>query len=166
MPFQVLVLGTGSRYAARVYTKEGFKHLLGGLNEATKGYNADDEGEWIMARRVSQGSIVPFLPGEFHDKSCTAGDIEVEPLQRRHLASLVLLLTCTESYGGKLPMVGIDTGIEAEEALLKLLASDQIKCFVAIHVKSRRPHGIKVQLDGKENLFAVTEAAKNKLDSC
>ena len=166
MPVPVLVLGTGSRHAARVYTKEGFHHLLGGLEEATRGYNPDDEGEWMMARRVSQGSMVPFLPGDFHDKSCKAGDLEVEPLQRHHLPGLVLLLCCTESCQGKLTMVGIDTGIEAEGALLKLLASDQIKCFVAVHAKSRRPYGIKVVVDGKENLFAITEAAEDKLNSC
>ena len=73
MPVPVLVLGTGSKHAARVYSKDGFHHLLGGLSEATKGYNPDDEGGWMMVRRVSQGSIVPFLPGDFHDKSCTAG---------------------------------------------------------------------------------------------
>ena len=161
-----MVLGTGSKHAARVYTKEGFNHLLGGLSEATRGYNPDDEGEWIMVRAVSQGSIVPFLPGDFHDNSCTVADIEVEPLQRCHLAGLVLLLCCTESCHGKLTMVGIETGVEAEGALLKLLASDQIKCFVAIHAKSRQPCGIKVVLDGTENLFAVTEAAENKLNSC
>ena len=159
-------MGTGSKHAARVYIKEGFKHLLGGLAEATRGYNPDDEGEWMMVRAVSQGSIVPFLPGDFHDNSCTVADIEVEPLQRCHLAGLVLLLCCTESCHGKLTMVGIETGVEAEGALLKLLASDQIKCFVAIHAKSRQPCGIKVVLDGTENLFAVTEAAENKLNSC
>ena len=159
-------MGTGSKHAARVYTKEGFNHLLGGLYEATRGYNPDDEGEWMMVRAVSQGSIVPFLPGDFHDNSCTVADIEVEPLQRCHLAGLVLLLCCTESCHGKLTMVGIETGVEAEGALLKLLASDQIKCFVAIHAKSRQPCGIKVVLDGTENLFAVTEAAENKLNSC
>ena len=159
-------MGTGSKHAARVYTKEGFNHLLGGLSEATRGYNPDDEGEWIMVRAVSQGSIVPFLPGDFHDNSCTVADIEVEPLQRCHLAGLVLLLCCTESCHGKLTMVGIETGVEAEGALLKLLASDQIKCFVAIHAKSRQPCGIKVVLDGKENLFALTEAAEIKLNSC
>ena len=63
-------------------------------------------------------------------------------------------------------MIGIDTGVESEEALLKLLVSDQIKCFVATHAKSRRLYGIKVLLDGKENLFAITEAAENKLNSC
>ena len=120
----------------------------------------------MMVRAVSQGSIVPFLPGDFHDNSCTVADIEVEPLQRCHLAGLVLLLCCTESCHGKLTMVGIETGVEAEGALLKLLASDQIKCFVAIHAKSRQPCGIKVVLDGTENLFTVTEAAENKLNSC
>ena len=150
-----------------MYTKEGFNHLLGGLEVPTKGYNPDDEGEWMMVRRVSQGSMVPFLPGDFHDKSCTAGDLEVEPLQRHHLPGLVLLLCCTESCQGKLTMVGIEPGSRPRGALLKLLdAADQIKCFVAIHIKSRRPYGIKVVLDGNENLFAVTEAAKEKLNSC
>ena len=41
-----------------------------------------------------------------------------------------------------------------------------MECFVAIHAKSRRPYGIKVVVDGKENLFAVTEAAEDKLNSC
>ena len=166
-PIQVLVLGTGSKYAARVYTKEGFTHLLGGLSEATRGYNPDDEGEWMMVRTVRQGSLVPSLPGDFYNKSCTAADIEVEPLQRHHLASLVLLLCSTESCS-KLILAGIDTGIEAEGALLKLLASNnRIKCFVAINTKSRHPHGIKVLLDdGKEDLFAISDAAEHKLNSC
>ena len=159
------MLGTGSSYAAKVYGREGFKHLLGGLGEEARGYNPDDEGEWIMVRNVREGRIVPFVLEDFYDKSCTAADIEVEPLHLHHLASLVLLLCCTEAHG-KLTMADIDTGIEAEGALLKLLASDQIECFVAVHAKSRRPYGIKVVLDGKENLFAITEAAEDKLNSC
>ena len=75
---KVLVLGTGSRHAARVYIKEGFDHLLGGLSEARRGYNPEDEGEWMMVRRVRQGNIVPFLPADFYDKSCTVADIEVD----------------------------------------------------------------------------------------
>ena len=123
----------------------------------------------MMVRTVRQGSLVPSLPGDFYDKSCTAADIEVELLQRHHLAGLVLLLCITEESSNKLTLAGIDTGIEAEGALLKLLASDdnRIKCFVAIDRKSRHPHGIKVLLDdGKEDLFAISEAAENKLNSC
>ena len=63
------MLGTGSRHAARVYIKEGFNHLLGGLSEATKGYNPEDEGEWMMVRRVDQGNIAPFLPDDFYDQT-------------------------------------------------------------------------------------------------
>ena len=37
-----------------------------------------------------------MLLGDFYDKSCTAADIKVEPLQCHHLASLVLLL-CSQS---------------------------------------------------------------------
>ena len=168
-PIQVLVLGTGSEHAARVYTKEGFNHLLGGLSQATKGYNPDDEGEWMMVRTVRQGSLVPSLPGDFYDKSCTAADIEVEPLQCHHLASLVLLLCSTVETFCKLTFAGIDTGIKPRGALLKLLEpnNNRIKCFVAIDSKSRHPHGIKVLLDdGKEDLFAISEAAENKLNSC
>ena len=161
------MLGTGSSYAAKVYTREGFKHLLGGLGEEARGYNPDDEGEWIMVRNVREGRIVPFVLEDFYDKSCTAADIEVEPLHLHHLASLVLLLCCTEAHG-KLTMADIDTGIEAEGALLKLLASTNRSkcCSVAIDAKSTRPHGIKVVKDEKENIFALTETAFVKLNNC
>ena len=46
----ILILGTGSPHAAKVYAKHGFKHLNGGLDSGKKGYNPDDMGEWIMIR--------------------------------------------------------------------------------------------------------------------
>ena len=67
-------------------------------------------------------------------------------------------------------LAGIDTGIEAEEALLKLLVSDNFQCIVAVHTESRRPYGIKVVLVNndvkKENVFAIIAAAEHKLMSC
>ena len=35
-----------------MYQKEGFQHLLGGLEGGTRGYNREDLGEWLMVRRV------------------------------------------------------------------------------------------------------------------
>ena len=100
---------------------------------------------------------------------CSKDDLNVEHLHQHHLAGLVLLLCSTEDYN-KLPLAGIDTGIEAEEVLLKLLVSDNFQCFVAVHTESRRAYGIKVVLVNidveKQNIFAIIAAAEHKLKSC
>jgi hypothetical protein len=49
------VLGTGSPHAAKMYAKQGFVHLAGGL-DGKKGYNPDDQGEWIMVRSAPPGN--------------------------------------------------------------------------------------------------------------
>ena len=166
----MLVLGTGSRHAAKVYSREGFGHLRGGLEEAAKGYNKEDEGEWMMVRTRDKGAgIVPSLPENFYNGMCSKDDLKVEHLHQHHLAGLVLLLCSTED-SNKLPLAGIDTGIEAEEVLLKLLVSDNFQCFVAVHTESRRAYGIKVVLVNidveKQNIFAIIAAAEHKLKSC
>ena len=166
----MLVLGTGSRYAAKVYSREGFGHLRGGLEELAKGYNKEDEGEWMMVRTRDKGAgIVPSLPENFYNGMCSKDDLKVEQLHQHHLAGLVLLL-CSTGDSNKLPLAGIDMGIEAEEVLLKLLVSDNFQCFVAVHTESRRPYGIKVVLVNndveKENVFAIIAAAEHKLMSC
>ena len=167
----MLVLGTGSRYAAKVYSREGFGHLRGGLEELAKGYNKEDEGEWMMVRTRDKGAgIVPSLPENFYNGMCSKDDLKVEQLHQHHLAGLVLLL-CSTGDSNKLPLAGIGTGIEAEEGLLKLLVSDNFQCFVAVHTESRRPYGIKVVLVNnndveKQNVFAIIAAAEHKLMSC
>ena len=166
----MLVLGTGSRHAAKVYSSEGFGHLRGGLEEAAKGYNKEDEGEWMMVRtRDKAAGIVPSLPENFYNSMCSKDDLKVEHLHQHHLAGLVLLL-CSTADSNKLPLAGIDTGIEAEEVLLKLLVADNFQCFVAVHTESRCPNGIKVVLVNndveKQNVFALVAAAEHKLMSC
>ena len=125
----------------------------------------------MMVRTKDKGAgIVPSLTENFYNRMCSKDDLKVEHLHQHHLAGLVLLL-CSTGDSNKLPLAGIDTGIEAEEVLLKLLVSDNFQCFVAVHVKSRRPYGIKVVLVNnndveKENVFAIIAAAEHKLKNC
>ena len=96
-PSSLVVLGTGSPHAARVYAREGFLHLLGGLEGGHRGYNVEDLGEWIMARRRQEG-VVGKEEGEvvasLFSCSGSSSDFHVEELRRGHLAGLVLALCC------------------------------------------------------------------------
>ena len=64
----ILILGTGSPHAAKVYAKHGFKHLNGGLDSGKKGYNPDDKGEWIMIRGEFDASTYVYFSCHHHDK--------------------------------------------------------------------------------------------------
>lgn len=119
----LMVLGTGSPFAAKTYQKHGFVHLAGGLDAGKKGYNPDDQGEWIMVRHArgdapGNGSgwkaehFPPLPEGE---------SFQFEPLSREHWAGLVLLLNAFEQEQDKLPQAlptPVMDGIGAEEAIV------------------------------------------------
>ena len=69
----ILILGTGSPHAAKVYAKHGFKHLNGGLDSGKKGYNPDDKGEWIMIRGEFDASTYVYFSCHHHDKKKIEG---------------------------------------------------------------------------------------------
>lgn len=151
----VLVLGTGSPYAASVYQKEGFSHLNGGLSTGACGYNPDDQGEWIMLRWRAAGGLPPrndlaAFRAAHYSASTAADDFSVVPLARRHWAGLVLLLTAFPGEG-KLLSAGIHDGLEAEERLVELInaaaASSSNMCLVALHRTSGCVHGFAVALE-------------------
>ena len=61
----MLLLGTGSPHAAKLYEGYGFETILGDLGSgARRGYNPEDQGEVIMIRRgESRGNPEGFLEG-------------------------------------------------------------------------------------------------------
>lgn len=125
-PSSLLVLGTGSPYAAKTYQKHGFVHLAGGLDGGVKGYNPEDAGEWIMIRSRSLKGSASFNAADYFAESATEdpADYVVEPLAQYHWAELVLLLNAFEvqEVGGKLPAAGIGDGLDAEEKVLQLIS--------------------------------------------
>ena len=154
----------GSPHAAKMYSREGFHHLLGGLEGGSKGYNKEDLGEWLMVRWKAQTGEITSLPGDFYGHDPRPADFRIEELQRRHLAGLVLLLAAQEG-DSKLSSCDIHTGLEAEEGLLKLLASTTASGLVAVHVGSGRIHGICVKKEGREEKYVVSRGAGQALTS-
>jgi hypothetical protein len=131
----VLLLGTGSPHAAATYAKNGFVPLAGAsataaaaglalrtplpLDTGSVGYNPDDLGELMMVRTVDGRTFVPssHYDGEGLD---AAASFSVEQLRRAHWAELVLLMVSFEG-SAKLPVAGIDSGLESEERLCALM---------------------------------------------
>ncbi len=146
-----LVLGTGSPHAAKMYQSHGFAHLAGGLDAGKKGYNPDDQGEWIMIRPPGGGrgggnsvggsssngssstdggfdaaTFYATAPGAAASASSSSLFV-AEPLQRKHWAELCVLFNAfplTESdraSGGKFPAAQITDGIAVEEQMVALI---------------------------------------------
>jgi len=159
-----MVLGTGSRTAANIYFSCGFHGLNGGLSQAAKGYNDNDEGEWIMVRdskRVpSLGPMLevnePFDIGAY----LLPGSVMAESLGRRHWGAAVLLLNVAPG-ARKLGLFGIDDGLNAELRLAQAVR-DGDPVTVAVHTESRRIFGIAFhdKLSGLE-VYTIGPAAIN-----
>eukprot|EP00938_MAST-03A_sp_MAST-3A-sp1_P001822 g1822.t1 len=156
----ILILGTGSPHAAKVYAKHGFKHLNGGLDSGKKGYNPDDMGEWIMIRGEFDAST-------YYCDSST--ELELEPLRRTHWAALVLLMNAMSTKSDKLPSLGITDGTEAEEAIVALMnrvchhkykVNDYDRFTRVCLDKSNRVLGICVNRD---DFYAANKQAESKL---
>lgn len=150
-----LILGTGSRHAAKVYGRNGFVHLAGGLDSDKKGYNPDDAGEWIMIRP-------PPGNGAFELKAFVRGcynlqgkkeQFEIRPVSRENEADLIFLFNVesAETNAAKLPSAGIMDGTEAEEAVVKLLNEADAtedptdRPVVCIDRVTKRVHGIALK---------------------
>ena len=173
-----LVLGTGSPHAARTYAKEGFCGLLGGLDKGKKGYNPDDQGEWIMLRRRGAAAVsAEDFRAEFFSVGAPAEQFVVEPLSRAHWAGVVLLFTAfgpaaaEEGEGGKLALMGVDDGLESEERCCELMNSvcgeeaagasaHYQRACVAIHGATGRVHGIRVWVAGGASGAYVVPSCK------
>merc|ERR1712048_1189015 len=130
-----LILGTGSRTAAKIYADHGFRGLNGGLNQGVQGYNPNDEGEWIMVRDAERmDSSVSLMEGNMRFDEADyvlPGDILVEPLGRRHWGAAVLLLNMLPG-AMKLRAFGIDDGLIAELRLAQAIR-DCEPVSVAVH---------------------------------
>ena len=151
----VLILGTGSPTAARIYQRHGFAHLMGGF-DGKRGYNPEDMGEWMLARVVSgDGRLVPFRPEEHYaGRDAPASAFVLEPLRRGHWAELCLLFTSFEA-SGKCAAAGIDDGLEAEEKLCQLMNRSAAAAptarpvaWVARHGSDGRVHACRVLAEG------------------
>lgn len=169
----VVVLGTGSPHAAKVYQMEGFTHLLGGLDECMKGYNVDDMGEWIMVRdTLTMKSCVDKDKDPFHTRFFTddpkISNFSLEPLTPSQLPGLVVLFTSNDKRR-KMVSIGIDTGLEAEEALLKLMMEERLgqgrKSTVVVHHHTKHIHGLAVQDSTMVTYYAATTGAAELIET-
>lgn len=138
-----LILGTGSRSAAAIYASNGFRGLNGSLDGA-KGYNPEDEGEWIMLRDAedpSPSSVeAPNVGFDVGAYFVPGGELRVEALARSHWGAACLLLNM-QPAGGKLPKFGIDDGLNAELRLVQAMRDGE-PVAVAAHEESGRVFGI------------------------
>ena len=162
----VVVLGTGSPHAAKVYQRESFTHLLGGLDMEMKGYNVDDMGEWIMVRdtfSLKRNMIEDPFHLKFFIEDSNLDNYSCVPLAPSHLPGLVLLFTCKDEQK-KMLSIGVDTGLEAEEAVLRLLADkkqQEAEYVVVVHQPSNQVQG----LAGGDMHYAVTEGATKWIET-
>ena len=138
------LLGTGNPAAAAGYSKLGFSHLNGGLEGETKGYNENDQGEWMMVRTSAETTGTHL---SLYDAGLTPGTkYRCAALGREHWAAAVLLLNAFPHYSAprgtelrvegeaheqakpgidKLPTSGLRDGLNAEDLFLRdILASD------------------------------------------
>jgi len=155
-----LVLGTGSPGAAKLYRRLGFEHLNGGLDRMNKrGYNPEDRGEWIMIRKppnaAAERSAASLLKSYYYSASEDPNDFAMQALRRHHWAELVLLFNVQDSDFRKLPVLGIDDGVGAEEAMLRVInrvesrrqrsmRTDASNVYVCVDRKHCRVHAICV----------------------
>ena len=154
-----LVLGTGSPHAAQLYANNGFVHCNGGLDQATKGYNPDDVGEWIMIRppcgsgssSSSSSSGSSSSPSGFDreqfilDFYCHEEQeelFELVQLDRCYWAELCLLFNLDVEDANKLKSQGISTGVQVEEQMLKMINEKCPRNFVCLDRAMGRVHGV------------------------
>ena len=154
-----LVLGTGSPHAAQLYANNGFVHCNGGLDQATKGYNPDDVGEWIMIRppcgsgssSSSSSSGSSSSPSGFDreqfilDFYCHEEQeelFELVQLDRCYWAELCLLFNLDVKDANKLKSQGISTGVQVEEQMLKMINEKCPRNFVCLDRAMGRVHGV------------------------
>lgn len=142
-----LLLGTGSRGAAKVYASLGFRGLAGSLHGGAKGYNPDDEGEWMMLRDAEQAEPVDIaseaacanVPFDL-EGYVAPGPVVVEALRQCHWGAATLLMNIAEGRD-KLRSFGIDEGLNAEVRLAKAFW-DGDRVTVAVHGATRRILGM------------------------
>ena len=155
------VLGTGSPFAAKTYQENGFGHLAGGFDtNGPKGYNPDDLGEWIMIRPAR------FDPVTFYSIP-ESENLCVIPVKREHYTQLVLLFNARDegSESKKCLALDIETGIQAEEKLIKFFQSSKFRqnertlCYVAVF--GARVHGVAAYRDDTSHMWD-TYACENK----
>eukprot|EP00658_Telonema_sp_P-2_P022206 TRINITY_DN1886_c0_g1_i1.p1 TRINITY_DN1886_c0_g1~~TRINITY_DN1886_c0_g1_i1.p1 ORF type:complete len:327 (-),score=66.27 TRINITY_DN1886_c0_g1_i1:108-1088(-) len=148
-----LVLATGNPNAANLYKQLGFYPL-----------SDDPEAKQVMARGVHPGfdpqraflgtvnrrTIHVSFEHEYYTNN--GGMCVVEPIRRQHIGGCMLLLN---TPGGpsppKLPGLGVETGLEAESAILKsILAHNagEMVCAVAVDPSNRRIHAIGCKRTG------------------
>jgi GNAT superfamily N-acetyltransferase len=144
---KVCVLGTGSAHAAKMYSREGFVRIAGGLaGSGPKGYNPGDGCEHIMQRSTM---ATPFAAVD-HYALAEGAEFEVEVADRRHFADLALLFFVNEG-AGTLDILGISHGVLAEEPLTALACDIEAGKFSATVAVAKTPggaqrvHGIRVQ---------------------
>ena len=159
------VLGTGSPFAAKTYQENGFFHLAGGFDtNGPKGYNPDDLGEWIMIRSCKSQKFDPSIYYSISKQD----QLNVVPVKTTHYTQLVLLFNAiNEGDVKKCVALGIESGIQAEEKLIKFFQSKVFKksqktlCYVA--VVDNRVFGIAACRDGTTNIWDIYSCMNQKV---
>jgi GNAT superfamily N-acetyltransferase len=149
-----LQLHTGNAAARRLYEAVGFRLILAGESGEA------DDGDWLMLRGGDEGGV----GDAYHESS---GDWLLERCGPSHYAGLCVFLNATPGPG-KVPLLGIDTGMDAEEKLLDAgLAQGRGETCIAVLLDAAngRPHGLACRTGGEMGIYAprVAEEQANAL---
>lgn len=134
-----VTLGTGNPGAMRLYEREGFGDLSG----------SRAQGHVTMLRPAQADALRSEYARE-------PTDCVVEPYQRDHYAGACLMLAVV-AEGRKLPLLGIDTGLEAESRLLHVLDEREqgdVRCWAMTDSDSGLVRGLACAKDGRTEAYA------------
>ncbi|MFW6190002.1 MAG: GNAT family N-acetyltransferase [Planctomycetota bacterium] len=134
-----LALATGNQAAARIYRRVGFRVVQG-----------DPEADHAVMMRSEEEADWPETYAQ------NSGEWTVEPLALAHCGALSTFLGAWPGEN-KLPVLNVDTGLEAEEALVRACqrqADGEISCAVLVDAETGRPHGVSWLREATLEVFA------------
>eukprot|EP01062_Namystynia_karyoxenos_P047863 TRINITY_DN36265_c0_g1_i2.p2 TRINITY_DN36265_c0_g1~~TRINITY_DN36265_c0_g1_i2.p2 ORF type:complete len:423 (+),score=106.55 TRINITY_DN36265_c0_g1_i2:89-1357(+) len=131
-----LVLGTGSPGAAALYYLLGWVPIRGSLGERCAPGSSPGGDEMIMFRDP-RGRMPAAWCRRLVQEAQSSGEVACRPLRRSDCAQFALLVAAAPG-SGKLPLCGIDSGVEGEECLLKALEAQEGGELVAACAVDRR----------------------------
>lgn len=164
-----------------MYGQLGFVRLAGGLSGQARGYNAEDGGEVMMIRPAVASSTssaaaaaavslprAPLNPGQaviasYFREDNTPRPYLCEPLSLAHCPAATLLLNAFKvddggpQSGGKLPVIGIQSGLEAEEALIRCLQAaiaGELEAWAVVTVPCRRVDAVVCVKGGQRTIYS------------
>jgi GNAT superfamily N-acetyltransferase len=146
-----LQLHTGNSAARRLYEAAGFRVILEGES------SEDGAGNWLMLRGGGEDGA-----GEAYHE--TSGEWAAEGYARRHYAALCVFLNVRPGTG-KMPALGVDTGMDVEEKLLLAAQAQdrgEVRLALLIDAANGHPHGLACKGDSNVNVYAPRVSEQEK----